>query len=76
MGRSNNSHKIFPRIFFDRTVCKKQGGMPSQEGGTEVTTPGVPGMSGTPNEFVLQPLYCCNTYPGELGYNSYAVVLF
>ena len=32
--------KFFPEFFFDRTVCLKQGGMPSQEGGTEVTTPG------------------------------------
>ena len=27
MGRSNNSHKIFPRIFLDRTVDYKQGGV-------------------------------------------------
>ena len=28
MGGSNISHKIFPRIFLDRTVCYKQGGYP------------------------------------------------
>ena len=27
MGRSNNSHKIFPRIFWERTVDYKQGGV-------------------------------------------------
>ena len=69
MGRFGNSHKIFLEFLNDSPTVSQQTGYVSQEGGTggykEVY--GGTGMScSAPNEFVLQPLYCCHTYLGEL----------
>lgn len=70
MGRSNNSHNFFSEFLNDSPTVSQQTGYVSQEGGTGGYKEGggwsVPGMSGTPNEFVLQPLDCCHTYLGEL----------
>ena len=81
MGRSNNSHTISTQEFLnDSPTVSQQTGYVSQEGGTGVTrrggTPwGMPGMSDTPNEFVLQSLDGSNRYFGKLWCHSYVIAL-